>query len=97
MLKIVIYLIGFAPFVWVVNTMIDEVVFARYFWVQKLHCWKCITLWSTLIVSLCVTLGIGLHALESILLSVSIASTLSFIADRLDKKINRNSDNEIKL
>ena len=87
--RLVVYLLGFAPFLWVVNSMFNEIVFSRYFWKQKLYCWKCITFWISLIILITLT--------DEIILSMCIASILSFVAYKLDNKINTNKKGEIKL
>jgi len=88
-LKLLIYIIGSFSFVWVLNSMIKEVRFDRYFFNQSLYCLKCLTFWITLIV--CITIK------YNILFSFCVSSIFSFIAYKLDNKINRNKKGDIKI
>jgi len=74
--------------VWVFYNMFKDFKFNKYFFVQRLKCWKCLTFWISLIVLL---------LFNGLFVSLAVASVLSFIAYKLDIKFNRGKDNEIKL
>ena len=74
------------PFVlWVIGTMIKEIKFNKYFFIQRLKCVKCLTFWISLTVLYLV--------FKDFFVSLSVASVLSYIANRM----SINKDGSIKL
>ena len=89
MLNVLIYVFGAASFGWVLSSMLEDIIFTKQFFRQRLKCWKCLTFWCSLLIMLLLS--------SDLLLSLSVASILSYVAYILDNKINRDKDNNVKL
>lgn len=89
---LILWIIGYPCFLWVLDSILRATAntkFNKHFFIQTLSCWKCLTFWITLLITILVT--------KELLYSLCLASIVSYIAFRLDKKINRDKDNNIKL
>jgi len=85
----IIYLVGSPLIVWSFYNIFKDFKFSKYFFLQTLNCWKCLSFWTTYLITILVT--------KELLYSLCLASAVSYVAFRLDKKINRDKDNNIKL
>lgn len=84
-----IYIVGSPLIVWAFYNIFKDFKFSKHFFKQTLSCWKCLSFWITYLITILVT--------KELLYSLCLASIVSYIAFRLDKKINRDKDNNIKL